>query len=274
MISKKIRIQVYGEDGNQLHDKLTEQDTTLSAGPMPEFKEGLLKMEICLFDQSDIDKVITYLKMVKGDIPLGRILKHKKVPKLKITDENAEDFRAKIVEIASKADSQEELTKYLRNQGFKFMTKDDAMDAGIFDNIKIGPKMMGKITNHQLMVRVSKDSKNPLHVKYDPLLIFFIKIISDTREDKTKVYTFLNNHIENSFSVKVTGTDSILNSANIVKFPDFMIADERNKFRLELTKLKKNPDNPPSKFFRRWAPFVEFKEKSEIEKNHGEFKND
>ena len=56
--------------------------------------------------------------------------------------------------------------------------------------------------------------------------------------------------------------DNHFKKTEMAKFPDYMVLEEREKFRVELYKYRKSPDDWEfSKFFKRWAKDVDFKEK-------------
>ena len=56
----------------------------------------------------------------------------------------------------------------------------------------------------------------------------------------------------------------IFKKQDALRFPAFMSPEERLKFRKEHRDLLANPDKTQSKFFKRWAPDVQFPKSLEV----------
>lgn len=255
-IKKKLRIQSFDNEGYQINDRLVEQDIEFATGPKDVHK-GPMKIEVNLWEQDDVDKFINYLKKLLGELPLetpGKV-KTKKAGTLKSI--LAPEHREEIIAEALKIENQDEVIEYLRSTGFEFLTYDYitslGLNTGISDNHK---------EKYQWMLKIVKKAKNPLNNKYDPTLCFGFKLIGN------KIGTFvIYLYAEKHKVVKTPWKDKnklSFKNTEMIKFPPYMIQEEKDKFRVELDFLKRFEDKKPSKFFIRWAQDVEFKDKGEI----------
>lgn len=258
-LSKKMRLQLFDKEFNQIADRLVTQDIELRSGPK-EIHKGPLKVEVSLFEKGDVDNFITYLKKVQGDLPLESV---KKLKKTLITSETMDDSdRDKLVEYCLSLPSQDEIIFHLRKNNFKFLTWDHIQSLELDLNF-ISEKHQEK---YQFMLRLSKETKNPLTCKYDPIIVFGFKLMGDKIENFV-VYLYQKLHKVG----KLPWTDAnkvSFKQQNLIKFPHYMIQEEKDKFRVELNKLKLKPELMPSKFFMRWIKDTDFKDKQEILKRN------
>jgi hypothetical protein len=249
-LEKKMRIQLFDEDFNMLSDRLVSQDTELNLGPKQKHN-GPLKLEMSLFEQEDVDKVIVYLKKLVKDLPL-----EKKEKKVKASEVSNEDREALMSDVINEATDQEFLIKILRDKGFRFLTLDHMEDL----NIKL--KLRDKDKDCQFMFLRLKEAKIAANDKYDPQLAFGIKIIGDKIN---RVVTYLYGDFSHSFRLEWPAKTKVsFQKMDIIKFPHYMKSDERLRFRNELKILRTIPEKSPSKFFARWIDDVEFADKEDI----------
>lgn len=253
-IKKKIRVQAFDLDGVQLNDRLVEQDIELNTGPKEPHK-GPLKIEVNLFEKNDVESFITYLRKLTGDLPIEAPGKEKvkKPGKVLLAPEQREDIIKDVLTLGS----QDEIIEYLRGQGFEFLTFDYINSLGL--DTGITPDHQDK---YQWMMKLVKKAKNPLNNKYDPMLCLGFKLIGK------KISTFIIYLYQKKY--KIGKSDWVdkqkvsFKNTEMIKFPAYMIQEEKDKFRVELYQLRSNPDRSPSKFFNRWANDIEFKDKTQI----------
>jgi len=247
-ISKKLRIQLYDKDFNQISDRLVEQDIEFAKGPKSSHN-GPLRLDACLYTQEDTNLYIAYLNRLTGLLPL-ETTKPKKLKALN-SEEDTEGFREDIVKQLQVVKTQEEAIKLLRSLNFVFMTYEELQDREYVSQIIPGTP------GHGFMIRMVKESKNPLTHKYDPILKVAFNI-GKAKEDYFYIWLF-----DEMLKVKVPWKDEekmTFKKTEMSKFPPFMILEEREKFRTELYLLRKDEEREPSKFFLRWMREVTFKE--------------
>ncbi len=233
-IEKKLRIQTFDEDFNMMGDRLVAQDVEFRKGP-EKTHNGPMKVEVCLFENPDIDLFIEYLNTLRGQLPLEK----PKKPRGRV--------KGKVKEVGS---SRTDFIKtmdwsnpipILREQGFVAVTKEYMDDMGYPLNI---PKVYeGKYT---ILVKVIKKAKNPLNSKYDPLLVVLVKkdkivFLKDGEKIHSQV---LDKPLENTIKVPAKAK---------MKFPTFLTLDERNQFRIDMEKLRENKDEKPTRLYARWV---------------------
>lgn len=245
-MEKKIRIQLYSEEGQLQSDRLVSQDIEFNTGPK-EVHKGPARIEFSLLEPEDIAKAKTYLDKLSGKIELVSKKVKVKVSKEIATPTEREDL---VKEVLEGCKNQDELITTLRKHGFKFMMWDflETFDFGI--PIKEPHKQ-----KYQWMLKCLKEAKNPTVDKYDPMLIFGIQMY-ENRADKVVVY--LNGEYHGSFNVSVPDKPrEVYKKTEMIKFPPYMTEEEREKFRYELRQYQLQPEKSLSKFFLRWRPYVE-----------------
>jgi len=246
-MEKKLRIQLFNEDGNLINDRLLSQDTEMYSGPK-ENHEGPMRIEFTLENKDDIEKAKTYLDKLVGNLPLNSSKKKGKIKKVFNVD-----TREKVLEEAlriGEESNQDSMIEYLRDMSFNFMMS-DFIKTFDFPMLKIKERHFEK---YQWMVHCIKKAKNPKSDKYDPMLIFGISMANE-RSDKIVVY--LNGEFNGYHTIKVPDKNRLdFKKTNMIKFPHYMIEEEREKFRYELRQYQDNPDKPLSKFFNRWVGSV------------------
>lgn len=260
-LNKKLRLQLFDENFNQLSDRLVGQDLELDKGPK-EAHKGPMKIEVCLFDKADVDAFIGYLERVQGKLPLES--KTKKI-KLQAIDTNAdgwrEEFITKIQGLINNGDipTQEILITHLRSNGFVFLTW-DALPEQVnppTEEAQDYPDM----SMLQWMLPITKEAKNPINNRYDPKIMFGFSLIG---KKLSKVYVATYLELNLVIPIKWENkNENQFRKTEMSWFPQYMTLEEREKFRIELYKLRKEPEMVPSKFFKRWYKDVDFREKEE-----------
>lgn len=247
-MEKKLRIQLFDPDGKMLSDRLVTQEPEFSKGPN-EKHDGPMRIEFTLDSQPDIEKAKRYLDQLIGILPLGP-KKGRKVLSKKIHDpEHRETFLENILSIS---EDQDQLIKNLREKGFKFVMTDFLKTFDFFDKLDIKKV---HLENYQWMILLNKPAKNPKSDKYDPMLLFGIKLM-DERSDKVVIY--VNGTFHKSVKLEIPEKSEIdFKKTDMIKFPHYMVEEEREKFRYEHRQYKDNPEKKYSKFYKRWKPFVE-----------------
>lgn len=259
-IKKKLRIQTFDEEGFQIQDRLVEQDIEFYQGPK-ESHIGPLKIEVNLWEKDDIPKFKEYLDKLTGVLPIqapGKD-KPKKASGGKVI--LAPEQREELIKLILDNETQDNAIQGLRDQGFEFLTFDYINSLGLDTGIS-GEHQ----EKYQWMLKLVKKAKNPLNNKYDPMLCFGFKLVGK----KIGTFVIYLNRDKHKV-VKMDWQDKqklSFKNTEMVKFPPYMIQEERDKFRVELYQLREDKEKKPSKFFNRWAPDVEFKDKIEILKRN------
>ena len=265
-IVKKMRIQLFDEEFNQLSDKLIAQDTEMYHGPA-EVHKGPIKVEFCLFEREDVDQCLLYLQKISGGIPIET--KVRKIKKSETT--GTEDSRDEFLKTIKGIETQDQLINFLRDEEFIFLSSEQAEDYELFE-------VPGEFQEYQWMLKLVREAKDPKNNKYDLTVKVGIKIIGE-KSSKVVLYHFNEGElIETPW--KNPNKSANYKKLGMAKFPPYMVAEERMKFSKELSeyrrdKEKKNDEslkyasmfNGPEDFtrsFKRWTPFVEFAEKDEI----------
>lgn len=232
-IEKKIRIQKFDSDFNMLEDRLIGQDRELTRGP-EEKHMGPLKLEVCLFEQEDVDNFITYIKRLQSDLPL-----EEKLPKIKKALAEPGNFRLSIIDAIKGLEDGSKLNDLLAEHGFIPIALGFLQDAGY--NVKVDPVHRG----YDFWVRLLKKAKNPINNSYDASLLIGIGKKRIVAYDGTEKVLNLELEGENALTIKVPKLVKL-------KLPDHLIPEERNRFRIEIEALENDPGLEPSKFYRRW----------------------
>lgn len=262
-IVKKMRIQLFDKEFNQLSDKLIAQDTEMYHGPA-EKHEGPIKVEFCLFERDDIAQCLAYLQKISGSIPLDT-----KVRKIKAsTPSSLETERETLLTTIRELENQDELIKFLRDEGFVFLSTEQVEDYGLFP-------IAEDDTEFQWMLKLVREAKDPKNNKYDLTLRIGIKIIGEKQEKLILINFDEREIVETPWKNPTKSTN--YKKLGMAKFPTFMVSEERMKFSKELAQYRRWKELPTSetkppkysaedftKAFKRWTPFVEFAEKEEL----------
>lgn len=252
VFNKKMRVQLYDTEFNQLGDRLVDQDVEMYKGPK-EVHKGPCRIEFSLFTQEDVTQCISYLQKLQGDLPI-EVKVRKSSKQIVETDEG---YRENLLAQVKECETQDEAIKLLRSEGFIFLTQEDVEDYGLFTLTKVDSS-----TGYQWMLKLIREAKDPANNKYDLAIKFGFKIIGD-KIDTCICYLF-EDRIELECPWKSMEKAFNLKKTNLTKFASFMTAEERMKFSKELAILRRNSDATPSKFFIRWMAHAEFAEKEEF----------
>lgn len=255
-LNKKLRLQLFDPNFNQINDRLVGQDIEFSKGPKEPHK-GPMKIEVCLFEQEDVDALIAYLGRMRGALPLET--KTKKLKANTAINQDDAGWREALLEDLKINGSQEALIQDLRGRGFVFLT---------WDSLPQKPKPIEAVAEEELaeyqwmLLRV-KEAKNPINDKYDPTLMLGFKLLGK-KVKKYLVMQYLETVVELALPWE-DKHDNLFKKTEMAKFPNYMTLEEREKFRIELYKYRKAPEGFEfSKFFKRWATDVDFREKEDI----------
>jgi len=246
-MEKKLRIQLFDEEGRLMDDRQVSQAPELTKGPIASH-EGLFRIEFTLDCKDDVEKIKTYLDQLMGSLPLGSKKERKKSLKLPGDPQQREDLLKEIIE---NSEDQDVLIQALRLQGFRFMMY-DFLETFDFPALVIKDRHKEK---YQWMLLCTREAKNPAADKYDPMLVFGIQLLPDHDE---RIIVYLNGEFYKSYKVPIPEKPKeVFKKTSMTKFPHYMIEKEREKFRFELRVLEANPEREPSTFFIRWRPYVE-----------------
>jgi len=245
-MEKKLRIQLFDEEGRMVGDRTVAQDPELSKGPLQDHF-GLFRIEFTLDSKDDVEKAKIYLDQMVGSLPL-RVDKPKKQDK---TD--SPGTRETMVEILTNLDEdwhQDRLINYLRDEGFVFRTTEFLGLIEAFDQIEIKDRHK----EYQWMVKETRTAKSVKADKYDPFLMVGIQLILE-RTDKVPIY--FNGEFMKILKVPIPEKPKeVIKTTKMLIFPKFMEEDEKEKFMMELRALEVNPEKAKGKFFIRWAKHV------------------
>lgn len=246
-----MRIKTLDSNLVTTSDRLVDQDTEFNLGPK-EKHDGPLSVEVVLRDQSDISRFSKYLAQLTGSLPLPERKTYTKSAGTQTEDlAPIEDMLKEVVKLKT----QDEVINYLRERNFKFLTSEfiqaKEMKIEIMDKHK---------ADYQFMVRLLKEGKDPKVDKYDPQLAVGIKFIG-TKGAYIQIYLYgkFKQKLELPWAKK---SEVNFKKVAAMRFPHYMLQEERDKYSLEARKMKLNPELKPSKFFLRWKPAVEAENKN------------
>lgn len=250
MEEKKIRVQLFDEESRLISDKLYKQGSELISGPKFTHN-GPMRIEITMDNQEDIERAITYIKKLSGMLPLEAKKEKKKVGKI---ESDSDDYIESMMDMITECKDQDELISNLRNQGFVFVTRDLLHNMERFEKVNWEEEDW-RTDKYQYMVRLIKESKNPMLDKFDPTLIVGIKIYKK-RSDEVKFYKF--GELTNNLDIPVPGkAKESFTTQKLHIFPEFMSEKEKERFRREYRDMERDPDKEPTPFYLRWYKWVQ-----------------
>lgn len=258
--STKMRVKLYDPHSGELtQDRLVEQSTEVNLGPK-EKHTGPISLEINLVDQESTTALIAYIQKLVGSMPITKKLpKQVRLKQGTIELNDAEPLEELVATAFKRYQTQEDLIKFLRDQGFKFI--DSHVITDIVPELADKLKLRDKDKDFQFMIRLVKEAKDPKNDKYDYRLLFGIKILGDKQG---KVLTYLFGKFNNFHKIawKSAKKDVLFKKHDrVMEFPEHMDYDERKKWRTEYQKLQLTgqqgkPMPKPSKYFMKNARFV------------------
>lgn len=250
MEEKKIRVQLFDEESRLISDKLYKQGSELISGPKFTHN-GPMRIEITMDNQEDIERAITYIKKLSGMLPLEAKKEKKKVGKI---ESDSDDYIESMMDMITECKDQDELISNLRNQGFVFVTRDLLHNMERFEKVNWEEEDW-RTDKYQYMVRLIKESKNPMLDKFDPTFIVGIKIYKK-RSDEVKFYKF--GELTNNLDIPVPGkAKESFTTQKLHIFPEFMSEKEKERFRREYRDMERDPDKEPTPFYLRWYKWVQ-----------------
>jgi len=237
---------LFDKEFNQISDRLLGQGLELKAGPK-EPHEGPLKVEVCLFSQNDVDEFKEYLDRLQGVLPM--VEKGKRGRK-KIAPASA-TFADDLMNMMDEHKDVDLVMKELVALEFVFTTLQLLEDLDI--NIALPEDTIDLVKKEfRVMIRMTKKAKNPMNNKYDPTLLILIK---KDNPCYVSVYTF--GEQQEVYQYEEGGEKEFkVPKSNLTKFPQFMIQEERNKFRMERDKLAANPEAKITRLYARYVHLV------------------
>lgn len=250
MEEKKIRVQLFDEESRLISDKLYKQGSELISGPKFTHN-GPMRIEVTMDNQEDVERAITYIKKLSGMLPLEAKKEKKKVGKI---ESDSDDYVESMMVMITECKDQDELISNLRNQGFVFVTRDLLHNMERFEKVNWEEEDW-RTDKYQYMVRLIKESKNPMLDKFDPTLIVGIKIYKK-RSDEVKFYKF--GELTNNLDIPVPGkAKESFTTQKLHIFPEFMSEKEKERFRREYRDMERDPDKEPTPFYLRWYKWVQ-----------------
>ncbi len=230
---------------NQLTDRLVDPDVEFRKGPK-DISPGPIRVEVMLQDKDDIEKVIEYLKQLSGLVPIPvPTSKRGRKPKSSVDSESLA-FHDELVDAIEGMEDPDDILDLLREHSFVGITLEYLKDLGLpivfqSDDFDI---------EYRFMVRLLKKAKNPLNNHYDPSLL--VGVYTNLSETHLIILSGEDTIFEKAY--KESLTDKIVVPLKYkLKFPHYLSLDERNKFRLEMGKLKDDPESKPTRFYTRWV---------------------
>ena len=250
MEEKKIRVQLFDEESRIMSEKLYKQCSELISGPKFTHN-GPMRIEVTMDNQEDVERAITYIKKLSGMLPLEAKKEKKKVGK---SEADSDDYVESMMDMITECKDQDELISNLRNQGFVFVTRDLLHNMERFEKVNWEEEDW-RTDKYQYMVRLIKESKNPMLDKFDPTLIVGIKIYKK-RSDEVKFYKF--GELTNNLDIPVPGkAKESFTTQKLHIFPEFMSEKEKERFRREYRDMERDPEKEPTPFYLRWYKWVQ-----------------
>lgn len=252
---KKLRIQLFTDTGLPVSDRLVDQTTEFYQGPK-EVHEGPIRVEFTLENVDDVGKSIEYLKKLSGTLPIeqkeskGRGRPAGTVKSL----ESENDRKIMLTQTSEEAKDQDDFINNLR-KNFDFVFIDsDRLKTIIPETYNVKEK---HLETYQWLVKLSKQAKDPKNDKFDIALLIGIAILPETvRQDK--MVTYLNGTFDGIIRLEVPKKNAMtFKATNLIKYPHYMIYEEREKWGFEHRLLLENPDRKASKFYLRWVKDVQ-----------------
>lgn len=251
----KMRIKLYNADG-LYSDRLTEQLTELRIGP--KFKhEGPITIEVNLSDKEEAEKVIQYIKLLTGFLPIENKSKKVKLSQGTIELDNSEPLEDLMNAALQSSEYQESLIIFLRKQGFQFI--DSSVITELVPELKSKLELKPLHEGYQFMVRMVKEAKDPRKDKWDYRLLFGIKIVGD-KTSKVVVYLFGKFNTKKLIPWKKANKVNFKKVDRVMVFPDHMDYDDRKKWRVEhvriINSIMQGKPLTPTKFYSKNSKFV------------------
>lgn len=257
--STKMRIKTYDPtSGLLLSDRLVEQKTEFNLGPKTAHN-GPMTIEVNLVSQEDVDGLITYIKKLKGELPIAKSDKPKTTTAKQLDKmlSDKEPLLDLLKTLKAKAKNQEHLIEMLREYNFRFMATDVIKD---YFEEKGFLKIKEKHEKYQWMARLVKEAKEPANDKYDFRLTFGIRFMGEV-VDKVQIYWYSEYQETWKLAWKQKEDINFKKVEKVLMFPEFLDYADRKKWRTEHRKIERaaaaGTPVEPSPFYTKWKPYVQ-----------------
>lgn len=247
-IQKNVSIQLFDEEGRILSERLVKQDPEFAIGPK-EAHGGPLRIQFTMLESTDVEKAITYLQKLVGSLPLSSPNKPRGRAPGSTTVATKEDInRYQILldeALLAHPNNQDKFINFLREMGYIFVT-------GEFLKLVIPETYVIKekyLKDYQFLIKRIKEAKDPRNDKFDPVLMFGIKIIESRHE---RILTIMNGEVTKAKIALPETKAMTVKSTNLLKYPAYMTEEERYKFGIEHRTLFRDEKKKPTKFYMRW----------------------
>lgn len=253
---KKTRIQLFSPEGVPVNDRLVDQTTEFYNGPK-EKHDGPIKIEFTLETSDDVTKCIEYLSKLTGKLPIaakeskgrGRPSGTSKV--LDFVPDNSREVM--LQEALSSSKNQDIFIKKLREEHDFVFVDSDRLKGLIPETYSIKERHLEK---YQWLIRLSRKAKDPRNDKFDLALIIGIIILPDSNRDE-KMVIYEHGAYTRTEKLEVPKNGMTFKQTNLIKYPHYMIQEEREKWGIEHRLLFNDPKKKPSKFYMRWAKDIQ-----------------
>lgn len=257
-MSKKMRIQLLSPELVTESDRLVDQTIEFYNGPKEEHK-GPIKIEVILEGQSDVDKVIDYLKKLAGQLPIEQKTTQGRKPAAQKPEMDSNSREILLTEAVKASKNQDDFIKYLRERDFVFITSEHLATL-LPESYKI-PKR--KLEKFEWLIRCTKLAKDPRADKFDMALFIGIKILSERDE---VMIPYMNGEKIEKITLEVPENAMGFKKTNLIKYPHYMTYEEREKWGVEHRALLNNPDKAKTKFYLRWEKDVKLSDEQKPKK--------
>ncbi len=247
-IQKSVSIQLFDDEGRIISERLVKQDPEFTVGPK-EAHKGPLRISFTLLESTDVEKSIVYLQKLMGNLPLSSPAKPRgraAGSTSPVTQEDINRYQILLDDVVSAfSDNQDKFINYLRELGYIFVTG-EFLKLILPETYEIKERYLGE---YEFLVKRIKEAKDPRNDKFDPVLIFGIKIIS---ERHPRVLTIMSGEVSKIKVELPTDKPMTVKSTNLLKYPTYMTEEERYKFGIEHRTLFRDEAKKPTKFYMRW----------------------
>ena len=250
---KKTRIQLFTKEGLPIQDRLVDQKTEFYNGPSKSH-DGPMRIEFSMEDSSDVDSAIEYLKKLTGLLPIVEKTTGTR-GRPASTKGFVEDISREIMlkEVLNTSKDQDDFIKTLRT-GYDFVFLDsDRLKMLIPEAYNIKSRHLDK---YQWLVKLTKQAKDPRNDKFDLALLIGLTILPEN-ERSEKIVIYLNGEFSSQEKLELPKSPMTFKKTNLIKYPHYMVYEEREKWGIEHRMLLANPDKKPSKFYIRWSKDVQ-----------------
>jgi len=255
MIKKNTRIQLFKE-GEMVSDRLVAQEGEFYLGPKIKH-DGLIRIEFTIEDRTDAEGVIKYLKQLSMDLPL----KSKSAPRAKAsmnTKENDINELEQLVASLSELKDQDKFIKSMRKEGFVFMVTEYLKGM-----LPKAYEIKGKhLEQYDWLIKKIKVAKDPKNDKYDPRVLVGIQILHKRHK---RMVVYVNGEFKETLRMTLPKKAMTFRKTNLIKYPKYMLHDERVKWGLEHRTLLLKTEQKPSRFYIRWMRDIEVGNELQLE---------